>query len=398
MVLRVVVAPDKFKGSLGAGQVAARVAAGLRAVVPDLDVREIPVADGGEGTLEAAEAAGFRRVPVRVAGPTGEPLDSALAVRGATAVVEMAAASGLAVLPGGRPAALAATSLGTGQLVRAALDLGCREIVLGIGGSACTDGGAGLLVGLGARLLDADEVDLPPGGGALNRLSRADLGGLDGRLAGVRLVLATDVDNPLLGPHGAAAVYGPQKGATPADVEVLEAGLTRWVAALGAAVGGRAVDGADTPGAGAAGGVGYACLVALGAERRPGIDVVLGLTAFADVLPGARCVITGEGSLDAQTLHGKAPAGVAAAARTAGVPVVAVAGRCLLGGAELREAGIDAAYALTDIESDVRRCIEEAGPLLERLAQRIARDRLGALLAGAPAGDGAREPETRSVP
>jgi glycerate kinase len=383
-VLRVVVAPDKFKGSLGAAEVAARVAAGLRAVVPDVDVRPIPVADGGEGTLDAAEAAGFRRVPVRVAGPTGEPLDSALAVRGRTAVVEMAAASGLAVRPGGRPAALAATSLGTGQLVRAALDLGCREVVLGIGGSASTDGGAGLLVGLGARLLDADGTELPSGGGALNRLARVDLEGLDGRLAGVRIVLATDVDNPLLGPHGAAAVYGPQKGATPADVEVLEAGLTRWVAALGAVVGERAVAGADEPGAGAAGGVGYACLAALGAERRPGIDVVLGLTDFAHALPGARFVVTGEGSLDAQTLHGKAPAGVAAAARAAGVPVVAVAGRCLLRNAELRVAGFDAAYALTDLESDVGRCIEHAGPLLERLAERIARDRLGIPLADIP--------------
>jgi glycerate kinase len=397
MTVRVVVAPDKFKGSLGAAHVAARVAAGLRAVVPDLDVQEIPVADGGEGMLDAAEAAGFRRVPVRVSGPTGEPLDSALAVRGPTAVVEMAAASGLAVLPGGRPAALGATSLGTGELLRAALDLGCREVVLGIGGSACTDGGAGLLVGLGARLLDADGAELPLGGGALSRLSDVDLAGLDGRLAGVRLVLATDVDNPLLGPHGAAAVYGPQKGASPADVELLEAGLTRWVAALGAAIGVRALEGAHEPGAGAAGGVGYACLATLGAERRPGIDVVLGLTAFAEALPGARFVITGEGSLDAQTLHGKAPAGVAAAARAAGVPVVAVAGRCLLGGAELHAAGIDAAYALTDLESDVRRCIEQAGPLLERLGERIARDRLGGPPAGAPAGDGTRAGE-RTAP
>ncbi|WP_448623745.1 glycerate kinase [Geodermatophilus sp. URMC 64] len=382
MTGRVVVAPDKFKGSLGAAGVAARVAAGLRAVVPDLDVRQIPVADGGEGTLDAAEAAGFRRVPVRVAGPTGDPLDGALAVRGATAVVEMAAVSGLAVLPGGRPAALAATSLGTGRLVRAALDLGCREVVIGVGGSASTDGGAGLLVGLGARLLDAAGAELPLGGGALTRLARVDLAGLDVRLPGVRVVLATDVDNPLLGPQGAAAVYGPQKGATPADVEVLEAGLTRWVAALGAALGRRAVLAAEEPGAGAAGGVGYACLAALGAERRPGIDVVLGLTSFADALPGARFVITGEGSLDAQTRHGKAPAGVAATARAAGIPVVAVAGRCLLGGAELRAAGIDAAYALTDLETDVRRCMAQAGPLLERLGERIAHDRLGVSVAG----------------
>jgi glycerate kinase len=391
--MRVVVAPDKFKGSLGAAQVAARVAAGLRAVVPDLDVREIPVADGGEGTLDAAEAAGFRRVPVRVPGPTGEPVDSALAVRGFTAVVEMAAASGLALLPGGRPAPLAATSLGTGRLVRAALDLGCREVVLGVGGSASTDGGAGLLVGLGARLLDGNGAELPPGGGALADLERVDLAELDARLRGARIVLATDVDNPLLGPRGAAAVYGPQKGATPADVAVLEAALARWAAALGRAVGDGAVGRADEPGAGAAGGIGYACLAALGAERRPGIDVVLGLTAFGEVLPGARFVVTGEGSLDAQTLHGKAPAGVAAAARAAGVPVVAVAGRSLLGDTELREAGFDAAYALTDLEDDLQRCIEQAGPLLERLASRIAQDRIGSAAAG-----GGTTELTRSAP
>jgi glycerate kinase len=374
--VRIVVAPDKFKGSLSAGQVAAAVTAGLTATVPGARVVQVPVADGGEGTLEAAEAAGFRRVPVHVAGPTGGPLDSAVAVRDRTAVVELAAASGLAVLPGGRPAALAATSLGTGQLVRAALDLGCTEVVLGIGGSACTDGGAGLLVALGARLLDARGGDLPPGGAALRHLDRVDLTGLDPRLRSVRLVLATDVDNPLLGPSGAASVYGPQKGASPADVRVLEAGLTRWVAALGDALGPRAADVADEPGAGAAGGVGYGCLVALGAERRPGIDVVLDLARFAEHLAGADLVVTGEGSLDAQTLHGKAPAGVAARAREAGVPVVAVAGRCLLGPGDLRRAGIGAAYPLTGLEPDLTRCVREAGPLLQRLAGRIAQDRL----------------------
>jgi glycerate kinase len=384
MSVRVLVAPDKFKGTLTAPEVAARVAAGLRAAVPGVDVREIPVADGGEGTLDAAEAAGFRRVPARVAGPTGEPLASALAVRDGTAVVEMAAASGLAVLSGGRRA-LEATSLGSGQLVRAALDLGCTTVVLGVGGSACTDGGAGLLVGLGARLLDADGGELPLGGGALVGLDRLELGGLDPRLRDVRVVLASDVDNPLLGPDGAAAVYGPQKGASADDVAVLETGLARWRDVLGAALGPQAVAAADQPGAGAAGGVGYACLAALSAERRGGIDVVLELTAFARLLPDARLVVTGEGSLDAQTLHGKAPAGVAAAARAVDVPVVAVAGRCLLSSDELRAAGIEAAYALTDVEDDVQRCMDEASPLLERIAARIAADRLPVAVATATA-------------
>jgi glycerate kinase len=375
--MRVVVAPDKFKGSLTAPEVAHHVTAGLLSAVPGATVMQVPVADGGEGTLDAAEAAGFRRVGIRVAGPTGAPLDSALAVRDRTAVVEMAAASGLAVLPGGRRAPLDATSLGTGQLVHAALDLGCTEIVLGIGGSACTDGGAGLLVGLGARLLDADGRELPLGGGALRDLDRIDLTGLDPRLAGTKIVLATDVDNPLLGAHGAAAVYGPQKGAEPGDVAVLEQALARWATVLDLTLGRSGRSGlAEQPGAGAAGGVGYPAMAALGAVRRPGIDVVLGLTDFAVHLAGAELVVTGEGSLDAQTLHGKAPAGVAVAARAAGVPVVAVAGRCLLTSEQLLEAGVEAAYALLDVEPDAGRCMREAGPLLERLAESIARDRL----------------------
>ncbi|WP_164700120.1 glycerate kinase [Modestobacter sp. KNN46-3] len=374
--MHVVIAPDKFKGSLSAASVAAAVAAGLVEAVPSATVVQVPVADGGEGTLAAALAAGFSRVPVRVAGPTGAPLASALAIRGRTAVVEMAAASGLAVLPDGVPAPLTATSLGTGQLVRAALDHGCTEVVLGIGGSASTDGGAGLLVGLGAQLTDADGRDLPPGGAALQFLHRVNLTGLDPRLRSTRVVLATDVDNPLLGRTGAAAVYGPQKGASPTDVPVLEAGLARWAAMLGESLGPPAAGAADRAGAGAAGGVGYACLAGLGADRRPGIDVVLNLVGFAELLPGADLVITGEGSLDAQTLHGKAPAGVAARARAAGVPVVAVAGRSLLDPGELRAAGIDAAYTLIDLEPDAHLCMREAGRLLQRLARRVARDHL----------------------
>ncbi|WP_448613279.1 glycerate kinase [Modestobacter sp. URMC 112] len=373
--MRVIIAPDKFKGSLSAAEVAAAVAAGLAEAAPSATVAQVPVADGGEGTLAAALTAGFRRVPVRVAGPTGAPLESALAVRGRTAVVELATASGLAVLPDGEPAPLTATSLGTGQLVRAALDLGCTELVLGVGGSACTDGGAGLLAGLGARLTDATGRALPPGGAALRDLDRVDLTGLDPRLRSVRVVLATDVDNPLLGPTGAAAVYGPQKGASPHDVPVLEAGLARWAAALGDVLGPRAADAAGRPGAGSAGGVGFACLAALDAHRRPGIDVVLDLVGFAGHLAGADLVVTGEGSLDASTLHGKAPAGVARRARAAGVPVVAVAGRCLLDDDDLRRAGFRAAHALTDL-ADPDRCMREAGPLLRRLAARIAHDSL----------------------
>lgn len=378
LAFRVVIAPDKFKGSLSAAEVAARVATGFKAVADDLglgvDLVQAPIADGGEGTLEAALVAGFRRVTARVSGPTGQPLDASFAVRDATAVVEMAVASGLSVLPGGDPAPLRATSLGTGQLIGAALDEGCTEVILGVGGSACTDGGAGLLTGLGARLIADGGGDLDLGGAALAALDRVDLAGLDPRLQHCRVVLAGDVDNPLLGPTGAAAVYGPQKGADPAAVATLETGLTRWVAVLAAALGPPARTAAEQPGAGAAGGVGYAALAALNATRRPGIDVVLEFTGAAAALAGARLAVTGEGSLDPQTLHGKAPAGLAAAARAAGVPAVAVAGRCLLDRDELAGTGLLAAYALTDIEPDVRECQRNAGPLLERLSEQVARE------------------------
>jgi glycerate kinase len=370
---RVVVAPDKFKGSLSAPQVAAALSAGLRAVVPEVEAIEVPVADGGDGTLDAAVAAGFTRVPVRVSGPTGEPVDTAYALRDGVAVVELADACGLNRLPGGRLAPLTASSAGLGQVLRAALDAGCSQIVLGIGGSASTDGGAGMLAELGVRLLDADGTPLTPGGGALERLDRIDLSGLHPALRRVDVLLASDVDNPLLGSTGAAAVYGPQKGASPEDVRLLERGLARLTAVLGEQLP-SAKDAAATPGAGAAGGVGFAALALLGAQPRPGIDLLLDLTGFHDRLPDAALVITGEGSLDAQTLHGKAPAGVAAAARAAGIPVVAVAGRSLLRTDDLQAAGIAAAYPLSDLEPDPARSMAAAGSLLERVARKIATD------------------------
>ncbi|MEU3033204.1 glycerate kinase [Streptomyces griseoaurantiacus] len=372
---RVLVAADKFKGSLTAAEVAERVTTGLRRVVPDLEVESLPVADGGDGTVAAAVAAGFARREVPVAGPLGGEVAAAFALRGGTAVVEMAEASGLQRLPGGVPAPLTASTHGTGELLRAALDAGARTLVLGVGGSASTDGGAGMLTALGARLLDAGGAPVPPGGGGLAALASADLSGLDPRLAEAELVLAADVDNPLTGPKGAAAVYGPQKGASPQDVRALDAALARFAGVLEASLGARAAECAATPGAGAAGGLGHAALL-LGARFRPGIEVMLDVLGFAPALERASLVITGEGSLDAQTLHGKAPAGVAAAARAAGRQVVAVCGRLALSPGELAAAGVSRAYALTDLEPDMVRCLAEAGPLLERLAERLARDLL----------------------
>ncbi|GAA3756224.1 glycerate kinase [Streptomyces tremellae] len=372
----VLVAADKFKGSLTAVEVAERVAAGIHRAVPGVRVETLPVADGGDGTVAAALAAGFGRRLERVSGPRGEPLTAAYALRGDTAVVEMAEASGLQHLPPGVFAPLTATTYGTGELLRAALDAGARTVVLGVGGSATTDGGAGMLTALGARLLDAAGEPVPQGGGGLAALASADLRGLDPRLADTRIVLASDVDNPLTGPKGAAAVYGPQKGASPADVAVLDAALGRLAEVLGEALGPQAAAAPAAPGAGAAGGIGYGALVGLGAAFRPGIEVMLDVLGFAAALERATLVVTGEGSLDAQTLHGKAPAGVAAAARARGVGVVAVCGRLALDPAALRGAGILRAYALTDLEPDQDRCIAEAGPLLERAAAALAADHL----------------------
>jgi len=373
---RVLIAADKFKGSLTAVEVAEHVAAGLRRARPGVAVEALPVADGGDGTVAAAVAGGFARREARVTGPLGEPVTATYALRDGTAVVEMAEASGLQRLPRGVRAPLTATTYGSGELLLAALDAGARTIVLGVGGSATTDGGAGMLTALGARFLDGRGDPVGPGGGALRELATADLTGLDPRLKDVGIVLACDVDNPLTGPAGAAAVYGPQKGAGAEDVAVLDAALAHYARVLEAAVGPRAARCADLPGAGAAGGVGYAALVALDAVFRPGIEVLMEVLGFAEALDRADLVITGEGSLDSQTLRGKAPAGVAAAARRAGRRTVAVCGRLGIGPDALRAAGIEAAYALTDLEPDPAVCMAQAGPLLERAAERLAAERL----------------------
>ncbi|MDT0344024.1 glycerate kinase [Streptomyces litchfieldiae] len=373
---RVLIAADKFKGSLTAAEVAEHVAAGIRAVRPTAVVEALPVADGGDGTVAAAVASGFEPVELEVTGPLGLPVLATLAGREEVAVIEMAQASGLALLPPFTFAPMTATTYGTGELIAAALDGGATTVVLGVGGSATTDGGAGMLAALGARLLDADGDPLPFGGGPLRELAEVDLSGLDSRLKDTEFVLASDVDNPLTGPQGAAAVYGPQKGADPVEVEALDAALTNLVRVLEQTVGARATECAAAPGAGAAGGIGFGALLGLNAVFRPGIEVLLDVLGFASALERADLVITGEGSLDEQTLRGKAPAGVAAAARAAGRRVVAVCGRLAIDEDALRGAGIGKAYPLTEIEPDPEVCIAQAGPLLERVARQLAEEQL----------------------
>ncbi|MEC3958233.1 glycerate kinase [Nocardia sp. CDC153] len=362
---RVLLAPDKFKGSLTAAQVAAALAAGITRAAPDTRVRQLPIADGGDGTVDAFVAAGWERVEVESYGPTLAPVTTSYALRGPTAVVELAAVSGLARLPGGQFDPLHASTYGVGDVIGDALDRGARDIVLGLGGSASTDGGAGLLQALGLRILDVDGKELPCGGAALARAVHVDRSDLHPGLADSKVTLASDVDNPLLGPNGAAAVYAPQKGANPEQVATLEAALKNWAAVLGP-------EWADKPGAGAAGGTGFGALAVLGARMRSGIDLILDLIDFRAQVADADLVVTGEGSLDRQSLSGKAPIGVGDAARAAGVPVIAVSGRIQLTPEQVRAAGFADAYALSDLEPDPARSMADAAALLTRVGARIA--------------------------
>ncbi len=365
--LRVVVAPDKFKGSLTAVQAAAAIAAGFAAAHPDAVIVQLPVADGGEGTVDAALTAGFTPHRVVVQGPTGQPVTAVFAVREGTAVIEMAEASGLRLLPLARPAPLTASSYGTGELVRAALDAGASRIVLGVGGSASTDGGAGMAQALGAQLLDAAGRQVPPGGAGLAQLHRIEVADFDPRLADTEVVVASDVDNPLCGPRGAAAVYGPQKGATADDVAALDAALSHYAQLLHRDLN---IDVADVPGSGAAGGTGAGALAFLGARLTSGIALLLEVVGFAEAIRGADLVITGEGSLDAQSLHGKAPIGVARAA--GGIPVIALVGRLEVHAEQLRAVGITGARSLLELEPDAAIAQRDAERLLTELAGQVA--------------------------
>lgn len=347
---RIVVAPDKFKGTLTAAQAATAIEAGIRAVVPEARTTALPVADGGEGTIDALVAAGATEHLVTVTGPLDEPTLARFAVHGATAFIESAQACGLQLVEPTPASALRAHSKGVGELLLAALDVGVERIVVGLGGVACTDGGGGMAQVLGAQLLDRTGRPVVPGGVGLVTLGAVDLTGLDPRLHDTALVAATDVTNPLTGATGAAHVYGPQKGAGRAEVAVLERGLARLARVLESTTG-ESVDG--VAGSGAAGGLAAGMVAMLGAGLASGCELVLHLLQVARCIDGADLVVTGEGKLDAQSFFGKAPVGVASLARRYGVPVVAIAG--VVEGADdgALEKAFDACWSLTD----------EVGPL-----------------------------------
>ena len=377
--LHILIAPDSFGGALDSVGVASAISDGWLRARPDDEIIRKPMADGGEGTLAAlAEALGdgAERRTLKTADALGRPVDAEwlLLDGGRGAFVEMAAASGLALLaPDERTPdnARLASTRGSGALVRAALDAGAERITVGLGGSATTDGGSGVLAALGLRLLDADGRELPDGGGALARLSRVDASGLDPRLRDVGIVVASDVTNPLCGPRGAAATYGPQKGADPDAVAELDAGLSAWGDAIEASTG-RLV--ADLPGAGAAGGTTAGLLGFTSATVRPGVEVVAELIGLGDALDAADLVITGEGRADEQTLQGKTAMGVASLARPRATPVLLLCG-ALGKGAE----ALTAAMALTVVQPVIDRPMELATAmadtrrLLTNAAERLAR-------------------------
>lgn len=371
--MKVVIAPDSFKESLSAAEVAAAIAAGLREVWPQAELVCRPMADGGEGTLTALIAATggeYRETLVR--DPLGEPVAAQWGwITGSrSAVIEMAAASGLHLVPPARRDVLRACTYGTGELIRAALDAGATRIVLGFGGSATNDGGSGMLRALGARFEDAAGQPLAPGGAALAQLAHIDLSGLDPRLAQVDFEVACDVDNPLCGPRGASQVFGPQKGATPEQVRQLDAALARFADVCAQTLG-RADR--DLPGSGAAGGIGFAARAFLAATFRPGVELVAEVSGLEQALIGADLVITGEGRLDLQTLHGKTPMGVASIAKRHGVPVVALAGTLGAGYQQLYGHGIDAAFSLAPGPISLAEALADAPRLLRQRAADIAR-------------------------
>ena len=360
--MKIVIAPDSFKGSASSHEIAQWIESGIHAVIPDCETVKIAIGDGGEGSLAAVLTAGFKPYQCEVVGPLRNLVIAEFGIKDKTAFIEMAQASGLSQLPGGEKSALLATSFGTGQLIRAALDQGVQHIILAVGGTATTDAGAGALQALGAQLFDASGAEISGGGAALNDCVAINTTSLDPRLASVSFTLACDVTNPLLGPLGAARTFAPQKGATADDVELLEKSLAHFASLAGGNHDSRS-------GAGAAGGFGFMAYAFLRAEMKSGIDLILDLVGFDSHLQGADYIITGEGRFDSQSSHGKAPWGILQRAEKLSIPTFLLCGDA----DNERGSRYQEIFTLTSLEPNVEFCIQNPEPLVIQLGEDLAR-------------------------
>ncbi|EPL8006187.1 glycerate kinase [Klebsiella aerogenes] len=370
--MKIVIAPDSYKESLSALDVATAIETGFREIYPHAEYVKVPVADGGEGTVEAMVAATQGHiVQVSVTGPLGEPVEAFYGLSGdmRCAYIEMAAASGLESVPPTRRNPLLTTSWGTGELIRYALDAGVSQIIIGIGGSATNDGGAGMAQALGAKLLTAEQQQIAPGGGALETLARIDLSELDPRLADCRIDVACDVTNPLTGPQGASAVFGPQKGATTAMIERLDSGLQHFAQIIDRDLD---IDVLSLEGGGAAGGMGAALYAFCGAKLRPGIEIVTDALRLADLVADADLVITGEGRIDSQTIHGKVPVGVAKVAKRFNVPVIGIAGSLTADVGVVHQHGLDAVFSVLYTVCTLDEALANAAANVRMTARNVA--------------------------
>ncbi|SMQ89208.1 Glycerate kinase [Raoultella ornithinolytica] len=370
--MKIVIAPDSYKESLSALDVATAIEAGFQEIYPDAEYVKLPVADGGEGTVEAMVAATQGRlVQVTVTGPLNKPVDAFYGLSGdeRCAFIEMAAASGLESVPPACRNPLLTTTWGTGELIRHALDAGVQQIIIGIGGSATNDGGAGMVQALGGKLLTADNQQIASGGGALEQLARIDLSELDSRLADCRIDVACDVTNPLTGPEGATAVFGPQKGATAEMIVRLDLALAHYARIIQRDL---AVDVLHLEGGGAAGGMGAALYAFCGARLRPGIEIVTDALHLAELVADADLVITGEGRIDSQTIHGKVPVGVAKVAQRYNVPVIAIAGSLTADVGIVHRHGLDAVFSVIYSVCTLEEALENAADNVRMTARNVA--------------------------
>lgn len=370
--MKIVIAPDSFKESLTALEVATYIENGLRKIIPDANIIKVPMADGGEGTVQSLiDSSKGKIIPTKVLDPLGREVDAYFGLMGdgSTAVIEMASASGIHLVEAEQRNPLITTSFGTGQLIKAALDLEIQHLILGIGGSATNDAGIGMCQALGIRFLDVNGIELGYGGGALSQLDRIDLSNIDPRLASITIEVACDVDNPLCGVSGASHIFGPQKGASIDMVLTLDANLSHFADIVEQQLG---IKIRDVPGAGAAGGLGAALYGLLNAVMKPGIDIVIEATHLAELIQGADVVITGEGRIDSQTIHGKTPIGVARLCQKANIPVIGIAGCLSQDYSIVHDHGINAVFDIVPRVTDLSTALKEAAFNIESTARNIA--------------------------